>query len=66
MSKEKCKGKRRQTKNGVSGVYNCQKKAVGTVETQIGLTQRTPVCDSDECFASITEGYPAVFTAIKQ
>jgi hypothetical protein len=64
-TKHRCEGKRRQFRRGTYGVFKCMRKAMGTVETQVGMTEHHYVCDDEACFASIVCGYPATFTPFK-
>ncbi len=63
--KPKCEGKRRQFRGPTYGTYKCGRLATGTVETHLGFTEHHSVCDDEECFRSITQGYPANFTPFR-
>ena len=62
----RCTGKRRQFRGNCYGVFKCGRKATGTVETRVGFSERHHVCDDEECFRSITKGYPTTFTPFKK
>lgn len=57
----KCEGKRRQWRGHTLGTYKCGRNATGRVETRVGTTVTRWVCDDEECYRSIAEGYPAVY-----
>lgn len=54
-----CQGKRRMWRGNRLGTYKCGRKATHIVETRVGLSQTHFVCEDDDCFRSITSGYPA-------
>lgn len=60
MSKApRCEGKRRQFRGNAYGVFKCTRKATTVVTTNVGFSKTHYCCDSDECFGSITGGYPS-------
>lgn len=63
MDKQRCQGKRRQSRRGVWGTFPCGRRAKGSVETQVGFTEHRACCGGDDCIGSIAGGYPAQFTA---
>jgi len=65
VDNQRCEGKRRQFRKGTYGVFKCNRKATGTIETQVGFTEHHHACGDDECHRSITAGYPAKFTPFK-
>jgi hypothetical protein len=68
-NKRRCQGKRRgfraRGNSCVAGIFRCMRKATGIIETHMGFTEHRYVCDDEECFRSITGGYPANFTPIQ-
>lgn len=61
---EKCEGKRRMFRRNSYGTFKCGRKATVRVETHVGFTEHHRCCDSDECLAYISSGYPATVTPI--
>jgi len=57
----RCSGRREQFRNGKQDLFKCSRKATGIVETQVGFSEHHYICDDDECYRSIAQGYPACF-----